>query len=143
MIVLCDSQKPANHPWERYLPPGWSLERAALETGDLALASLPEGAVAERKTASAMASCVGSNRERFTRELRRGRYIGRMASWTHQYCPFILAGDQRLAAAFSWRFLCSQLGGLAKAQRVQPVPTRKPITPAVEQDDEGYRPSEL
>jgi hypothetical protein len=33
-----------------------------------------EGAVIERK----MASCIGANRERFERELKRGRYVGKL-----------------------------------------------------------------
>ena len=32
----------------------------------------------ERKTPSDMAGCIGANRERFERELKRGRYVGRM-----------------------------------------------------------------
>ena len=35
-------------------------------------------AVIERKTPSDMASCIGANRERFEKELKRGRYVGRM-----------------------------------------------------------------
>jgi hypothetical protein len=63
---------------ERFLPEGWHFERGTLETGDIALAVLPDGAVAERKTPSDMVSCIGSERERFERELKRGRYCGRM-----------------------------------------------------------------
>jgi hypothetical protein len=32
----------------------------------------------EGKTPSDMATCIGTNRERFERELKRGRYVGRM-----------------------------------------------------------------
>jgi hypothetical protein len=39
---------------------------------------LPEGALIERKTPGDMASCIGASRERFEKELRRGRYVGRM-----------------------------------------------------------------
>ena len=166
-VITIDSREPNPHPWTRFLPQRWQIERGTLDVGDFVLASHPVGNVVERKTSSDMAACLGSERERFTRELRRGRYAGRMivviegtmadliaaargihinavvgsiACWTMRYCPFVFAGDQRLAAEFSFRFLASQLGGLWKAQREHLVPTRKPITPAVEQDDEDYRP---
>ena len=69
----------------------------------------------ERKTPSDMAGCIGASRERFEKELRRGRYVCRMivviegiiehvctsranishnaimgtlAAWTLRYCPF-------------------------------------------------------
>jgi hypothetical protein len=45
-------------------------EPGTLETGDIALAALLEGAVVERKTPANLASCIGSGRERFERELR-------------------------------------------------------------------------
>ena len=71
---------PANRgliAWAKWLPQGWELVREKLETGDFVLSALPEGAVIERKTPSDMASCIGANRERFERELKRGRYVGR------------------------------------------------------------------
>jgi ERCC4-type nuclease len=77
MIVLCDTREPWQHPWAVLLPEGWVLERAALDTGDLALASHPDGVVVERKTPGDLASCIGAGRERFERELRRSRYCGR------------------------------------------------------------------
>ena len=76
-IVLCDTREPWPHPWSAMLPLGWAFERTSLETGDLVLASHPHGAVIERKTPSDLASCIGAGRERFERELRRGRYAGR------------------------------------------------------------------
>jgi hypothetical protein len=72
-VVLCDTREPWPHPWaSAALALGWALERAALETGDLVLASHPHGAVIERKTPGDLASCVGVGRERFERELARG-----------------------------------------------------------------------
>jgi ERCC4-type nuclease len=65
-------------PWAKCLPESWELVREKLETGDVVLSALPEGAVIERKTPSDMASCIGARRERFEKELRRGRYVGRM-----------------------------------------------------------------
>jgi hypothetical protein len=60
-------------PWARFLPEGWELVRENLETGDLVLSALPESAVVERKTASDMARCIGAERDRFEKELKRGR----------------------------------------------------------------------
>ena len=51
-IILADTREPWPHPWERFLPEGWVIERGTLETGDLALAMLPEAGVVERKTSS-------------------------------------------------------------------------------------------
>jgi DNA excision repair protein ERCC-4 len=149
MIILADSREPCPHPWERFLPEGWVLERGTLETGDLALAVLPEAGVVERKTSSDLANCIGKGRERFERELRRCRYVGRMvvviegtlsdvavaargvhcnavvgtlAAWTRRYCPFVFCGFERLAADFAFRFLTGQLRGierLANALRFQ------------------------
>ena len=135
-VVLCDRREPWPHPWQRYLPEGWQLEPATLETGDLCLASHSDGAVIERKTPSDLASCIGAGRERFERELKRGRYCGRfavvvegpmadvciaargihanavigtIAAWTLRFCPFTFAGNERFAADFAFRLLASQL----------------------------------
>ena len=78
MKVTVDTRDPWPHPWAKFLPEGWELVREKLETGDVVLSALPEGAVIERKTPSDMASCIGANRERFEKELKRGRYVGRM-----------------------------------------------------------------
>ena len=77
MRVIIDEREPRNHPWLAYLPQGWGSERARLETGDLALAAMPEAAVIERKTPSDLVACMISARERFERELLRSRYLGR------------------------------------------------------------------
>ena len=95
-----------------------------------------DGAVIERKSPGDLASCIGSNRERFERELKRARYCGRfvvvvegslsdvaiaarrvhhsaiigsIAAWTLRFCPFVFAGSQRLAVDFAVRLLASQL----------------------------------
>jgi DNA excision repair protein ERCC-4 len=94
------------------------------------------GAVVERKAPSDLAGCIGSGRERFERELKRGRYEGRIvvivegslsdvvcaeraihanavlgtiAAWTLRYCPIVFAGSERLAADISFRLLAAQL----------------------------------
>jgi hypothetical protein len=43
------------------------MERGRLETGDLALSAIPEGAVIERKTPGDIVGCIGASRERFER----------------------------------------------------------------------------
>ena len=136
MRVTIDTREPWPHPWSKFLPDGWEIERASLETGDLVLSALPEGAVIERKTPSDMANCIGASRERFEKELKRGRYVGRMivvvegsladvcgasrgishnaivgtlAAWTLRYCPFVFCGSQREAADFAFRILAAQV----------------------------------
>jgi DNA excision repair protein ERCC-4 len=136
MTAIFDTREPGPHPWSPYLPEGWRMVRGTLETGDFALAALPEGVVIERKTPSDLAGCIGKGRERFERELRRGRYLGRLivvvegdlrdvieaapgikpaavmgslAAWTGRYCPFVFAGGVRAAADFSFRALSAQV----------------------------------
>ena len=135
MRVTFDTREPVEHPWAAYLPEGWTIERACLETGDIALTALPEGAVVERKTPGDLAGCMTAGRDRFERELARSRYVGRfvvvvegslpdlllaargmteasvigtLAAWERRYCGFVFAGSVRLAALFAWRFLRGQ-----------------------------------
>lgn len=77
MTVRLDTRELDPHPWERYLPEGKRIEIGGLDTGDIALARLPEGIVIERKTAFDLAGCIGASRERFKRELKLSRYCGR------------------------------------------------------------------
>jgi len=79
MRVTIDTREPWPRPWADYLPKGWKIERATLETGDLALTALPDGAVVERKTAGDLIGCMAAGRKRFERELARSRYAGRFA----------------------------------------------------------------
>lgn len=136
MTAIFDSREPDLHPWSQYLPDGWRKVSGTLETGDIALAALPEGTVIERKTPSDLAGCIGKGRERFERELRRGRYVGRLivvvegdlrdvieaapgikpaavvgslAAWTARYAPFVFAGGVKAAAEFSFRALAAQV----------------------------------
>ena len=144
---------PWPHPWANFLPAGWEIERGSLETGDVALSALPEGAVTERKTPSDVASCIGANRERFERELKRGRYVGRMivviegtladvcaasrishnaivgtlAAWTLRYCPFVFAGSQREAADFAFRFLAAQVRDAKRMANAISLPGILPV----------------
>jgi len=144
MRLTIDSREPDPHPWIPFLPAGWTVERTALETGDIALTALPEGAVCERKTASDLAACLSSGRDRFQRELARSRYVGRfvvvcegslsdllqaargmseasvigtLAAWERRYCSFMFAGSVRLAAEFTWRFLRGQTVEVERAAK--------------------------
>ena len=136
MLISFDTREPWPHPWERHLPPGWSSYRETLETGDLCVTSLPWGLLIERKTVADLLGCIGTNRERFERELKRSRYAGRMlivcegniedvlvqarglnpaaitgtlAAWAVRYAPVIFAGSAERAAEFSFRALAAQV----------------------------------
>jgi ERCC4-type nuclease len=129
--ILVDSREPWPHPWIRYWPADAIVERVTLETGDFALAGMEDGAVVERKAPGDFLACVGVERERFTRELMRSRYVGHfvviveaslpevlrsarglhpnaiigtVSAWTRRYCPVLFAGDVGLAArlAYAW-----------------------------------------
>lgn len=142
IALLCDTREPDPHPWARWLPSHILLERATLETGDFALAGLPDGAVIERKTVGDFLSCLGGERVRFERELARSRYLGAfavviegdlgdvlqqcrglhpsvvmgsVAAWSRRYCPIVFAGGEHGAAGFAWRYLTGQL---SEAERV-------------------------
>jgi DNA excision repair protein ERCC-4 len=83
-----------------------------------------------------MVSCLGGERERFERELKRGRYCGRVivvvegsladvvvavrrlhhnaiigtiSAWTLRYCPFVFCDSERIATDFAFRFLAAQV----------------------------------
>jgi len=78
--LLIDSREPWPHPWAAHFSSAVKVERGCLETGDLALAALSESAVVERKTVFDLLACIGRERERFERELKRGRYVGRCSA---------------------------------------------------------------
>ena len=89
MVLLVDTREPDPHPWERYLPEGWRFEHRALETGDNC---------AGRKTAGDLVSCIGGERTRFERELKRGRYCGRMVVVVEGSLSDVVAAGRRLMA---------------------------------------------
>ena len=144
MTVIFDTREPSPHPWEQFLPEGWTFESGTLETGDVALSCLPDGVVIERKTPGDLAGCIGSSRERFERELKRSRYCGRfivvceggitdvmiaarglhrnaivgtVASWTIRYCPIVFAGTVAAAADFAFRALSAQVRDIERAAK--------------------------
>ena len=136
ITITVDTREPEPHPWRCWLPAHVTLDRATLDTGDLALAGLPDAAVVERKTVSDFLGCLTSNRERFERELARSRHVGRfvvivegtlldcirargglseasligtVAAWSRRFCPIIFAGTEQHAAELAWRFLAGQV----------------------------------
>src|ERR1700682_226746 len=121
-----------DHPWLPFIPEDWRVSSATLSTGDFALEGAEDSAVVERKAVADLLACIGSGRERFERELQRGRYCGRfivvvegsyedllgaarglhvnaiigsLAAWQRRYCPFFFAGNVETAVAFALRFL--------------------------------------
>lgn len=78
ITLLTNINQPDPHPWEPHLPKGWRIQRGKLETGDIALARLPEGVVIVRKTPSDLIECFFPNRKCFERELRRSRIVERL-----------------------------------------------------------------
>ncbi|MFN0130834.1 MAG: ERCC4 domain-containing protein [Verrucomicrobiales bacterium] len=140
--LLIDSREPREHPWAPFAPPEWRIERATLETGDLALAANPS-IVVERKAPEDLIGCLAQSRERFEAELRRSRnscdsfvvvvegsmadlhrlrrglhwsaVVGTIAAWTRRYAPIILAGDVEQAAHFAFRYLAQPI---AEARRL-------------------------
>ena len=136
ITLLCDTREPWPHPWQRWMPAHVRLNRVTMDTGDFALAGLPDAAVVERKTTSDFLGCLTSNRERFERELSRSRHVGHfvviveaslldcirargglteasllgtVAAWSRRYCPILFAGSERLAAELAWRYLAGQI----------------------------------
>ncbi len=74
-----DSRESADpHPWVAHFSEDVRIERGALDVGDFALAALPDAGVIERKSGADLLQCLGRERDRFQRELLRGRYVGRM-----------------------------------------------------------------
>ena len=135
MRIAIDTREPWPHPWAPYYSAHFILERATLDTGDMALAALPDGALVERKTVSDLLGCIGKGRERFERELKRSRYCGRLivivegtlaevlhetrtihpnailgtlAAWQRRFPPFCFAGRQETAARLAESFLRGQ-----------------------------------
>jgi len=131
MTILLDTREPDPHPW----PPFWpdaTTERATLACGDVCLSGNADVAV-ERKTPEDLLSCMTASRDRFERELRRATHLasfavvvsgsladllqrrrglavasilGTLAAWQRRYRhPFVFAGNDGLAADFTWRFL--------------------------------------
>jgi DNA excision repair protein ERCC-4 len=161
MTVIIDTRDPWPHPWSAHRPPDWLVERGTMETGDVCLAGLPDGVVIERKTPADLAACLGRERERFERELRRGRYCGRfivvvegdlaavvraaqgihrnavigtLAAWSVRFCPFIFAGDTATAAAIAFRALAAQVRDAEKVAAVSTLAGKQNATAGQPED---------
>ena len=147
MTFQIDTREPWPHPWTGYFSSEVRLVRDTLETGDVALAALPDGAVIESKTVPDFLIAIGRERERFDREVRRARHlgafciivegsfadvitanharrqlsaaaiVGTVASWTRRGAPVLFAGSERLAAEFAERFLRGQVREIERAAR--------------------------
>lgn len=145
MTFSVDSREPWPHPWAAYFPADVTLVRDTLETGDLCVRALPEGAVVERKTVPDFLAAVGRERERFDRELRRARHLGSfciivegsfadvlaanrqrgqlapaailgsVAAWTRRGAPVLFAGSVRCAAELAYCFLRGQVKEIERA----------------------------
>ena len=142
--LLLDSREPWPHPWAAYFSPAVKLDRDCLETGDLALACFRDGAIVERKTASDLLGCIGKSRDRFERELKRSRYLGRLivivegtladvfaqsrgihpsaiigtlAAWQRRYAPVCFAGNVETAAKIAESFLLGQVREIERAAK--------------------------
>jgi DNA excision repair protein ERCC-4 len=74
LTLQVDTREQWPHRYARFFPPGTNLVQATMETGDLALAGHDDVAV-ELKRCAEMASMFGTDRERFQRELARGRCL--------------------------------------------------------------------
>ena len=139
MTFTIDTREPWPHPWAGFLPADVRLQRATLETGDVALSALPDGAVVERKTVPDFLAAVGRERKRFDLEVKRARYCGSfviivegtfadvltanhargllaeaaiagtIASWTRRGAPVLFAGTVHAAADLAYRFLAGQV----------------------------------
>lgn len=142
MTIIVDTREPGtgtDHPWAAFWPADVRVIRGTLETGDIALAALPDGALVERKTVPDFLAAIGRERERFDRELRRARYcqsltivvegtladvananrqrgqlseaaiFGTIASWTRRGAPVLFAGTVHAAADLAYRILAGQV----------------------------------
>ena len=139
-----DSREPWPHPWAAHFPATLELERGCLETGDIALGALLDGAVVERKTVPDLLGCIGKSRDRFERELKRSRYLGRLivivegtladvfaqsrgihpgaiigtlAAWQRRYAPVCFAGNVETAAKIAESFLLGQVREIERAAK--------------------------
>ena len=131
MTILLDTREPSPHPWAQY----WddvTVEPGTLETGDMTVKGYHDLVAVERKTPSDFLACIGGERERFERELKRSRTIGHfciivdgplatlivnnrgihhsamigtIAAWSRRYCPILFCDTPSLAADMALRWM--------------------------------------
>ncbi|MFZ2447378.1 MAG: ERCC4 domain-containing protein [Syntrophobacteraceae bacterium] len=76
MRILVDSREQAFYSFEHERYGGVRIERAALPTGDYSLPGFEDRVAIERKGLEDLVGCLkGTNRDRFVRELHRGRHF--------------------------------------------------------------------
>ena len=114
MRLLVDNREPKEHGWFPYFSEDVKIEWGTLETGDFALAALPDAAVIERKSVGDLLACLGRERERFERELQRSRYVGRLVVVCEGSMANLLCEARRRGGGLSD---ASILGTLAAWQR--------------------------
>ena len=131
MKIILDTREPSPHPWSRFWE-GVETEPGTLETGDMTVKGFNDLVVVERKTPGDFLACIGGERERFERELKRSRSIGHfiiivdgslqaviqqargihetaivgtVAAWSRRYCPILFCDTPALAAAVALRWM--------------------------------------
>ena len=147
MRIVIDTRDPWPHPWAAHWPADVQVSQGTLETGDVALAALPDGAVVERKTVPDFLAAIGRERKRFDLEVRRSRYCGSfviivegrfgdvlaanharglireeaiagtVATWTRRGAPVLFAGSVHAAADLAYRFLAGQVREIERAAK--------------------------
>lgn len=135
MKIIIDSREQHAFTFQGNRYADVQIERGALQSGDYSLAGLPDRIAVERKELNDLVTCLGKERERFTRELERARGYDLFAvvvegSWQdlahgqyrsrfnpHSACqsviammaryhvPFILAGGRAAAEYLTWSML--------------------------------------
>ena len=158
MTICVDTREPHGpdgllHPWQAYWPDDVRVVRDTLETGDLCLRALPDGGIVERKAIGDFVSALGSQRERFQRELARSRHcgsfciivegdlrdvlaqargmnhnsvLGTVATWSRRYCPILFAGTVPAAADLAYRFLAGQVREAERTAKALKAEATKP-----------------
>lgn len=144
MKILIDTREQAPYSFQGKCYQGVETVRDALQTGDYSLAGLADKVAVERKELADLAQCLGRERERFERELRRAQGLDAFcvvieASWhdlakgqyrsrlnAHAACqsvaafmaryrvPFLFAGNRAGAEYLTWSFLRQFLEGSRK-----------------------------
>ena len=150
MTICVDTREPGegtSHPWAEFWPADVRVVRGCLETGDVSLAALPDGAVVERKTVPDFLAAIGRERKRFDLEVKRARYcgsftiivegsltdvananrqrgqlseaaiFGTIASWTRRGAPVLFAGTVHAAADLAYRILAGQVREIERASK--------------------------
>lgn len=133
ITIVCDTREPwPDHPWLAHMP--LRVVRGGLATGDFTVQGLADQIAIERKTEGDLLACIGTERERFQRELDRmlafptraviaettweqleagewrsritsAQAIGSVLSWTAQGIPIVLAGTPERAAKCAARIM--------------------------------------